>query len=119
MDPYQPESLKISKGIFTLYFGIWMSAGSWEASNHSYSFRYQANEFALIGATSSFMHRATGEYTDCSYNFLTKKRECISGNIENDKPTTKPEWTKFYLKNLPTLKTFKKPYTLKVGNSIL
>lgn len=97
------------KGILKIKFHFWFSAGSWETSNHTYIFRYQNNEFALIGYESSEIHRGSGEAKDYSLNFSTKKMSISTGTISDDKPTN-VQWKTFKLDKLKTLKTLKKPF---------
>ena len=102
------DSLSISKkGILQLEFRYWFSAGSWEMSSHSYKFRYNRRHFRLVGYEKSLTHRSSGETTDTSINFLTRKMVVKKGNIAKD------DWIsvrrkKFRLRRLKTLKSFKK-----------
>ncbi|MDH7913104.1 hypothetical protein [Winogradskyella sp. SYSU M77433] len=100
------------KGILDINFRFWYSAGSWSMSNHKYRFRFQNNDFALIGYESNEAHRASGETTDYSIDFLTKKMKITKGNFSNNN-TESVEWKEFDLEKLLTVKSIKKPFELE------
>lgn len=107
------EGFNISKkGVLDINFRFWFSAGSWSMSNHTYRFRFQNNEFTLIGYDSNEVHRASGETTDYSINFLTNKMKITKGNISKDNPES-IEWKEFNLKKLFTIKSIKQPFKLE------
>ena len=107
------EGFGISEeGVLDINFRFWFSAGSWSMSNHTYRFRYQNNEFALIGYDSAEAHRASGETTDYSINFLTQKMKITKGSFSKDDPET-VEWKEFDLEKLLTIKSLKKPFELE------
>ena len=72
-DPYVGMSIS-NKGVLTIEFEFFATMGSYGSSTSSYKFRYQNNEFALIGADDYYVHRATGEFGERSFNFLTKTK---------------------------------------------
>lgn len=109
-EPYQ--DISISNGVLKIDFQIFMNMGGWGMSNNSYKFRYQDNQFVLIGADYNSVNRGSGETEDRSYNFLTKKVKVARGTIESDKQ--KIVWRKIDLKELKTIKTFKQPFTWEV-----
>lgn len=107
------EGIEISeKGVLEITFRFWFSAGSWSMSTHKYKFRFQANEFALIGYDSFEAHRASGETTEYSINFLTKKMEITKGNFSEEN-TESVERKKFNLEKPITIKTIGKPFELE------
>lgn len=101
-----------NKGVLDINFRFWYSAGSWSMSNHTYRFRYQNNDFVLIGYDSNEAHRASRETTDYSINFLTKKMKITKGNFSEDVKET-VEWKKFKLKKLFTIESIQKPFELE------
>lgn len=104
---------KIStKGVLEVAFQFWYSAGSWTASEYKYKFRYQKNEFVLIGYDSNESHRGSGDTTKYSINFLSKKMSISKGNYTKEVPDT-VEWKKFNLEKEITLKMLDKPFTLE------
>ena len=101
------------KGFLDVNFIFWYNAGSWSMSDHKYRFRFQNNEFALIGYDSNEAHRASGETTDYSINFLTKKIKITKGNFLIDEQKS-VEWVEFHLEKLLTIKSIKKPFNLNI-----
>lgn len=108
-EPFDGISIS-KKGVLKISFKFWYSAGSWSASNHSYKFRYQENQFKLIAYDSSEVHRASGELNYHSINFLSRKMKISEGNISEDEPSS-VKWQKFQLKELPTLQSLERPFT--------
>ncbi|HRZ96477.1 MAG TPA: hypothetical protein P5084_02895 [Paludibacter sp.] len=109
-DPYQ--DISIDKGVLKIDFHIFMNMGGWGMSNNCYKFRYQNNEFALIGADYNSVNRGSGETEVRSYNFMRKKVKVAIGTIENVKQ--KIAWRTIDLNELKTIKTFKQPFTWEV-----
>jgi hypothetical protein len=107
-EPFDGISIS-NKGVLGINFKFWYSAGSWSMSNHNYKFRFQNKEFVLIGYDSNEAHRATGETTEYSINFLNKKMKISKGNFSNDEPYT-VKWKAFKLENPFTLKSIQKPF---------
>jgi hypothetical protein len=113
-DPYQGMSIK--KGIFEISFGLSYSVGSWYITNTSYKFRYQQNSLILIGADYFSMHRATGNYDNYSYNFLTQKRRLEKGN--EAKNIRKVYWKSLHIAPLKTLRSFTGPFTWEIEEDV-
>jgi hypothetical protein len=113
-DPYQ--GMKISNGILQISFMLFYNMGSWHTTSSSYKFRYQNNELVLIGADYSSEHRATLDFEDYSYNFLTRKRSLTKGNSK--KGTKKVEWKPLDIGAIKTLSTFKTPYSWEVEKGV-
>lgn len=110
------ESIEIARGVLQIKLQMFMNAGGWGMSNHTYKFRFQNAEFALIGADLRNVQRNTGEMTERSYNFMTRKVETKTGSIEHDK--TKRTVRAFKVGKLPTLKTFIKPFEYEIEKDI-
>ncbi|MCB9169423.1 MAG: hypothetical protein H6597_05995 [Flavobacteriales bacterium] len=106
------ESITISNGILKIHFFFFMNCGGWGMSNNYYMFRYQEDEFKLIGADYNYLNRGSGETEDRSYNFLTKKVKIVIGNSSSDKQKTL--WRTFDSKELKTFKTFAEPLSYEV-----
>lgn len=113
-DPYQ--ELTINKGILEVQFHLFYNMGSWSVTNAVYKFRYQQGQFVLIGADNSSFHRATHDFEDYSYNFLTKKRALTKGN--DNKGTKRTSWKSLNISELKTLRTFSKPFTWEVETDL-
>lgn len=110
-EPFEGFNIN-QKGILDINYKFWYSAGSWSMSNHTYRFRFQHNEFALIGYDLIEAHRASGETTGYSINFLTKKMKITKGNFSKDDPES-VEWKEFQLEKLLSIKSIKKPFELE------
>ena len=113
-DPYQ--GIAIDKGILKIDFHLFYNMGSWYSTSSTYKFRYDRKQFILIGTDLSTIHRATLDYEDYSFNFLTKKRSCIKGNEE--KSIKKKSLKSFALASLKTFKTFQEPYSWEIETDI-
>ena len=115
-DPF--EEMAITNGTLHLDYRIWYSMGSWYTSTYTYIWRFQDDDFKLIGANSSEFHRASGEATDVSINFSTNKCSITKYNMfESDEEVeyeTSEEWKDLNLKELKTFKTFQKPWSWEV-----
>lgn len=98
--------IEIQKGVLKLKLQYWLSCGSWYVTKKIYSFRYQHNQFELIGYDVEDYHRSSGETTGKSINFSTKKKcEITGGNMFSDE-LNKPKTTcvPFTVDKLKTLK---------------
>lgn len=107
------EEMEINKGILSLSF---YRGGRVDIITH-YKFRYQENNFCLIGADRKTFNLSNQDFKNYSFNFLTKKWSLTSGNDTSDaKPTV--EWGKLEFKELKTFKTYEGPFTWEVANGI-
>jgi hypothetical protein len=113
-DPYQ--GISINEGILKLDFHLFYLMGSWYATSSTYKFRYDDNAFVLIAADISTIHRATLDFEDYSYNFLTRKRSHTKGN--DQKGTKKTSVKIVRLLKLMTFDTFVEPFTWEVDSDI-
>lgn len=113
-DPYQ--ELAINNGTLEIRFYLFYNMGSWYVTNAAYKFRYQQGQFLLIGADNSSFHRATQDFEDYSYNFLTKKRTLTKGN--HNKGTKKTTSKSLNISQLKTLRTFSEPFTWEVETDL-
>lgn len=116
-DPLSDGGIDIKNGVFTLSLNYWMSCGSWYTSTNHYKFRYQKNNFELIGFDAQEFHRASGEMSSVSINFSTKKMSITTGGnmfgedadgneIETEEKT---EWKTFKIDTLQNLNSLKTP----------
>jgi hypothetical protein len=101
----ETEGITIKNGVLGLHFQYWLSCGSWFTSNHDYLFRYQNKHFELIGFNSMEFHRSSGEMSEYSINFSTKKLSHTEGGNMFEETTTKPKttWKKFTMPKLLSL----------------
>lgn len=80
------NDINIKNNILRINFSYFLSAGSWEASQAIYNFRYQNNRFELIGLDNSSFMRNSGEEEKYSINFSTNKiKTTTGGNIFEEK----------------------------------
>jgi hypothetical protein len=92
-DPMDEGNLEVKKDVLLLKLQYWLSCGSWSVTNKTYTFRYQHNQFELIGYDETSFQKSTGETTDKSINFSTKKKcTSIGGNMFS-KDLNKPKTT--------------------------
>lgn len=114
-DPF--SDITIAGGVLKIEFQLFHTMGSWYVTNTKYIFRYQDQQFALIGADNNSFHRATHDYEDYSFNFSTKKWSLTTGSDNSaQKPVVK--WHTLSLPRLQNLKTFVKPYTWEMTKGI-
>lgn len=101
----ESEALSIQKGVLKIHLHYWLSCGSWYVTNHIYAFRYQDHTFKLIGYDVNDFHRASGDITARSINFMTNKVKTTTGENEFAESTqpVKVQWS-----------TLKRRYTLKL-----
>ena len=111
-EPFQ--NINITKGVLRLDFAIFMNAGGWGIWNNSYVFRYQENEFKLIGADYNYINRGSGETENRSYNLLTKEVKISNESISGDKVKEKTTLRPFKCNKLKTFKTFNQPFTWQI-----
>lgn len=103
------HGVRLEKGILTVVFHYWASAGTWWTSMENYKFRLESGRLRLIGSETDSFHRATGEKYLVSANYLTGKVKRTAGLNEFDEKESKPEvkWEvlpsrkPIYLEDLP------------------
>ena len=102
------DELKITdRGVLQIGILHWYSAGTWFTSSHDYKFRYQNNAFALIGYDRYEYHRGSGESTDYSINFSTRKMSISRSHSTEDAPAG-TTWKDFKLEKLKTISSLGK-----------
>lgn len=114
-DPLMDGGIQIQNGVLMISLHYWLSCGSWYTGSNTYTFRFQKNEFELIGFDNEEFHRASGEMTSVSINFSTQKMSTTTGgNMFGEdadgneiKPEEKTEWKTFKINKLQNLKTLK------------
>ena len=91
----ETEALSIRKGLLKVHLHYWLSCGSWYVTNHTYTFRHQDRAFQLIGYDVDDFHRASGDQTARSINFMTGKVKSTTGEnmfAESAQPV-KVQWS--------------------------
>jgi hypothetical protein len=89
------------RGVLTVGFRYWTSAGSGWASLEKYKFRLESGRLRLIGSELDTWHRSSEERFLVSTNHLTGKVKRTTGLNEFDEAKSKPE---FEWSNLPSRK---------------
>ena len=103
------NELKVAKGVITIEFDWFASAGTWWTSHDTFKFRLEAGRLRLIGLEESSFARNEGDMTLTSTNHLTGKRKITTGmSAFTDKPShPKVTWENLesmkpvYLEDLP------------------
>lgn len=113
-DPF--EDLAINRGVLELRFRIFYNMGSWYVTTAVHKFRYQQKQFVLIGADKSSFHRATQDFENYSYNFLTGKRSLTIGSDQTQ--VKKTTWKAISVAPLKTLRTFLEPFSWEIEEYI-
>lgn len=98
------DPLTIKNGLVKINLHYWLSCGSWSVYNNAFTFRYQNQSFKLVGYDTDYFHRASGETSAKSINFLTGKIKNTTGGgeFENQDQAKQVSWSK--LKNSYSLK---------------
>ncbi|MBR5688504.1 MAG: hypothetical protein IKX36_11215 [Prevotella sp.] len=91
-----PEyDLSISdKGVLSIEYSVFYTAGSWSTDRDTYRFRYQQGDFFLIGHDTGSLMRNTGEVTEVSLNFLTHKRQTVKYNVLEGNDERSEKWSR-------------------------
>lgn len=97
-DPY--VRIGIDKGILQTGYYFWANAGSWLMYTTYYKFRYQNDDFYLIGIEHDSTHRGTMEHEKISINFSTRKAHITTIVPDGEEEKTTSEWKTFKLDNL-------------------
>lgn len=97
------ETMDIQRGVLNIGTTSFMSMGSWWAGSTTFRYRYQKEDFYLIGKDETSYHRASGEANECSTNYLTAKQRTKDFNMFNDSIPEKIEWHKIPRKPLEKL----------------
>jgi hypothetical protein len=107
MDPEAYGKLSISKRVLFIEFDFIRGMSI-------YRFRYQKEDFYLIGATSNGV--AGGRFYGTDVNFLTKKAKLTTGEISGEHE--KVEWRTILTQSLPKLEDLKMLFTIEVLHDI-
>ena len=99
------DDIIIKNNVLKIVFNYFMSAGSWEASQIIFTFRFQNNRFELIGYDSNSYMRNSGEQEEFNINFSTNKIKTTTGGNMFDEKLNKPKekWKNINIKRKYTL----------------
>lgn len=105
------DPMTIEKNVLTISF-MGGTSHKWMVS---YKFRFQNNDFYLIGASTGNVHTVLGTMENNSYNFLTKKmNEEKCDNVFDDASKTTFKTRAFSVKELKTLKSLIRPFLWEI-----
>ncbi len=94
------------KGALTFDLDYFSSAGSWESRSERYVFRYQDNDFFLIGEDEHSFMRNSGEGTDTSINYLTSRKQVVTFNEFDRNIKPREKWSRIPRKPLRRMGTW-------------
>lgn len=83
LDP-DDRGLEIARGTLKLKLTRFMSAGSWSAGSTSFTFRWQAGAFRLIGFDFVNVQRNTGCMVTFSLNYLTRRARLEASYVDSE-----------------------------------
>ncbi len=72
---------------------VFYSAGSSQTGQNSYLYRFQDDDFYLIGSETGSFSRYSGEAEEVSNNYLTKKQKTTTSNVFDDKVKPTETWS--------------------------
>ncbi len=92
------------RGVLRINTNLSCSSGGWGTYIDRYFYRYQNEDFFLIGKENEEVRRNTGEIKTVSDNFLTWKRQVKTENFSDGTPP-KEKWSRLTKKPLEKLGT--------------
>jgi hypothetical protein len=92
---------RIAGGVLKVGLSLFANAGGWDAGQMTFALRHQQGRWLLIGYDSAMMQRNSGETTDLSANFLTRKLKRTTDR--NDGGKSQVRWTSLPPGPPPTL----------------
>jgi hypothetical protein len=92
-DALEEGNVSITHGTMNLTLHRFASTGTWEMGDATYTFRWQNKRFELIGYDDMSVMRNSGEISEISINFMTRKAKLSSGHVSKDSPN-KVTWVK-------------------------
>ncbi len=114
-DPLAEGGISISRQVLTVKLHYWLSCGGWGVTSNSYQFRLESAGFRLIGFDQMAFMRSSGEGTETSVNFLTKRKSVTPFAIDDSIPK-KLRWSRIKPQRI-YLETFSLEDCRKIDNS--
>ena len=81
------------EGVLKFDVEVFYSAGSSQTGQNSYLYRFQDDDFYLIGSETGSFSRYSGEAEEVSNNYLTKKQKTTTSNVFDDKVKPTETWS--------------------------
>ncbi len=100
----EANGIEIKNGLLFINFYYWLSCGSWYVNTAKFTFRFQNNEFILIGFDNNSMHRSLGNEESVSMNFITQKKIITTGGNVFEEEKNNPKVKKSKIKNSKLIK---------------
>ena len=97
------SGINIKNGILETAYYYWANAGSWLTYTTTYKFRYQNNDFFLIGIEYESTHRGNMIEENVSINLSTRKLYIETIEPSDKQDLVESEWKQFKLENLPSI----------------
>ena len=79
-------------GVLSFNIESFYSAGSTNTDYNIFRYRYQDDDFYLIGADTGALSRYSGESEEVSFNYLTHKKQTIVSNVFDESVEPKETW---------------------------
>jgi len=80
------------KGVLSLNIEHFYTAGAVNTDYNKYLYRYQDNDFYLIGEDTGALSRPSGESEEVSINYLTHKKQTIVSDVSDETVEPKETW---------------------------
>ncbi|MCQ2973225.1 MAG: hypothetical protein MJ211_00265 [Bacteroidales bacterium] len=109
-DQYSSVKVDLSvtnKGVLRIGISYFQSAESFDNSSTAYLFRYQNNDFYLIGEGSDSFARNTGDGKKITINYSTLKRQIVLYNMFDESIPKEEKWETLPNQELKKLGSFK------------
>ena len=79
-------------GVLSFNIESFYSAGSTNTDYNIFRYRYQDDDFYLIGADTGALSRYSGESEEVSFNYLTHKKQTIVSNVFDESVKPNETW---------------------------
>jgi hypothetical protein len=113
-DPFEGEAISIKNNV--LSFGF--SGGTSQRWTVQYKFRYQHNDWYLIGASSGGYHSVLGTANENSYNLITGKVKITESEDIFGKEHATVKWKTIPKQELKTIKALGRPFCWEIEPGI-
>ena len=80
------------QGVLSLNIRYYYTAGSTNTEYNIFRYRYQDNDFYLIGKDTGALYRPSGESEEVSINYLTHKKQTVVSNAIDENAEDEETW---------------------------
>lgn len=88
-DPLEGGGVTVQRGLLKVSFQYWSSCGSYGVIHRTFGFRSEGKRFRLVGLDEWEFMRNSGERSEYSINYLTRKKKITTGLNEFEKSKSK------------------------------